>query len=144
LLGGGYVEHISPYGVVMTLGLLRLQAVFQHYTKSGGVLQLKMKNTADRSHYHTNMKALSLDELFEGYSGDCACTEADTGIVGREVIFLINQKMNKRSFLRVPCRQRQTLVAVQDRSDAPFVGKYQHPPVSVIDYALAVGREVQL
>jgi len=28
----------------------------------------------------------SLDELFEGYDGNCICTEAGTGIVGREIL----------------------------------------------------------
>ena len=31
-------------------------------------------------------KYADLDEIFEGYTGDYTCTEADTGIVGREVL----------------------------------------------------------
>ena len=31
-------------------------------------------------------KYASLDEIFEGYTGDYVCTEADTGTVGREVL----------------------------------------------------------
>jgi len=31
-------------------------------------------------------KYTSLDEIFEGYTGDYVCAEADTGTVGREVL----------------------------------------------------------
>ena len=31
-------------------------------------------------------KYANLDEIFEGYTGDCVCTEADTGTAGREVL----------------------------------------------------------
>ena len=31
-------------------------------------------------------KYANLDEIFEGYTGDYVCAEADTGTVGREVL----------------------------------------------------------